>query len=206
MNTEPNRDRTWQEDLQQFVPGPQVMVAAVALAAAFFWFYWKTGSIQLLVRLWLKEDDYQHGWFVLPFSLFLLWYRRDMIIPFKGRGSLWGLAFFGLWIVMQWLAVFFNFGSLPEYSMLPFFAGLALFVGGWQAALGMALDRFSGVHAANAGGSTNAPEPAVANSRHGDRAFATQTLGIPSMAQGHTIDISGARSPWTWPRRAADCG
>ena len=45
----------------------------------------------------------------------------------------WGLAFLALWALMRWAAVYFNFESLPEMSMLPFFAGLALFVGGWQA-------------------------------------------------------------------------
>ncbi len=40
MSTESKRDRTWQEDLRQFVPGPQVLVAAVVLVGCFVWFYW----------------------------------------------------------------------------------------------------------------------------------------------------------------------
>ena len=97
-------------------------------------------------RTW-TQDDYQHGPFVPLFSLFLLWYRRDMIIPFAGRGSWWGLPFLALWAVMRWAAVYFNFGSLPEYSMLPFFAGLALFVGGWQALRwAWPVDRLSDLH------------------------------------------------------------
>jgi exosortase len=148
------------------------------------------------LHTWLNEDDYQHGWFVPPFSLFLLWYRRDMILPFKGRGSLWGLAFFGLWVVMRWLAVFFNFGSLPEYSMLPFFAGLALFVGGWQALhwawpaiifLGFALRMPGDVQSF-----LSLPLQGLAATMS---AYIIQTLGIASMAHAHTIDISGAPEP-----------
>ena len=125
-------DRTWQEDLRQLIPEPRVLAAVVRAGGCFVWFYWS--SIDMLgVARWWTQDDYQHGFVVPFFALFLLWLRRDMIIPFAGRGSWWGLAFLALWAVMRWAAVYFNFGSLPEMSMLPFFAGLALFVGGWQA-------------------------------------------------------------------------
>jgi exosortase len=54
------------------------------------------------------------------------------LIPFAGRWSWWGLAFLALWAWMRLAAVYFNFGSLPEMSLIPFLAGVALFVGGWQ--------------------------------------------------------------------------
>jgi exosortase len=105
-------------------------VALACLAVAFVWFNWS--SYGTFAGAW-SQADYQHGPLVPVFSLFLLWWRRDMIIPFAGRGSWWGLAFLALWAWMRVAAVYFNFGSLPEMSILPFFAGLALFVGGWQA-------------------------------------------------------------------------
>jgi len=89
MKTESTTDRTWQEDLRQLLPGPQVLAAGLMLVAFFVWFYWS--SFGAFRRTW-SQDDYQHGPFVPLFSLFLLWYRRDMIIPFVGRGSWWGLA------------------------------------------------------------------------------------------------------------------
>jgi exosortase len=58
-----------------------------------------------------------------------------MIPTAGGEGSLWGLAFFAVWAVMRSAAIYFNFGSLPEMSMIPFLAGTALFVGGWQGLL-----------------------------------------------------------------------
>jgi exosortase len=195
MNTESKKERTWQEDLQQFAPGPQVLVAAVVLAICFFGFYWKVGSLDVFRRTWL-EDDYQHGPFVPLFSLFLLWYRREMIIPFAGRGSLWGVPFLALWAVMRWAAVYFNFGSLPEYSMLPFLAGLALFVGGWQALHWAWPSVFFLIFMVRMPGDIQSflslPLQGIAARVS---AFAIQTLGIPSMAQGHKIDISGAPEP-----------
>jgi len=129
MNTERKTERTWQEDLRQMTPKPESLVAMACLVIAFAWFNWS--SFAMFRRVW-SQPDYQHGPLVPLFSLFLLWIRRDMIIPFTGRGSWWGMAFLALWAWMRLAAVYFNFQSLPEMSMLPFIAGLALFVGGWQ--------------------------------------------------------------------------
>jgi exosortase len=129
MTNDPKRDRTWQEDLRQIIPSPGVLAALVCLLAAFCWFYRQ--SYGVFLHTW-SLPDYQHGPLVPFFSLFLLWVRRDMLMPYTGRWSWWGLAFLALWAWMRLAAVYFNFGSLPEMSMLPFFAGVALFVGGWQ--------------------------------------------------------------------------
>lgn len=191
MSTDSKRDTTWQEDLRQFVPRPQVLLAAVALVGCFVWFYWK--SFDLLWRTW-KLDDYQHGPFVPLFSLFLLWYRRDMIIPFQRRGSAWGLAFLAVWAVMRWAAVFFNFGSLPEYSMLPFFAGLALFVGGWQALNwswpAIVFLIFMLPLPGDIQGWLSQELQYIATRMS---VFMVQTLGIPALAVGHWIQMTGDR-------------
>jgi len=130
------------------------------------------------------------------FSLFLLWFRRDMIIPFAGRGSWWGLAFLAFWAAMRWAAVYFNFGSLPEMSMLPFFAGLALVAGGWQ---GIRWAWPSIVFLAFMLPMPGAVQGLVSLQLQGVAArlsvYVIQTLGIASMAQGHLIEISGAREP-----------
>jgi exosortase len=128
-NTESKTERTWQEDLRLMTPGPGVLIALAVLLVAFCGINWS--SFGALGRTWM-QPDYQHGPFVPLFSLYLLWMRREMIIPFRGRWSWWGMAFMAVWALMRIATVYFNFGSLPEMSMIPFLAGLALFVGGWQ--------------------------------------------------------------------------
>jgi exosortase len=195
MKPESKADRTWQEDIEQLTPGPQVLAAWLALAGCFVWFYYTTGSFSQFRSVW-SQDDYQHGPFVPFFSLFLLWYRREMIIPFAGKGSLWGLAFFAMWALMRWAAVYFNFGSLPEMSMLPFFAGVALFVGGWQGLLWAWPSIFFLIFMLRMPGDFQSvlslPLQSLAARLS---AFIIQTLGIASMAQGHKIEISGAPEP-----------
>ncbi len=97
---------------------------------------------------------------------------------------------------MRWAAVYFNFGSLPEYSMLPFFAGLALFVGGWQALHwawpSIVFLLFMLPLPGDVQSLLSLPLQTVAARAS---AFIIQTLGIASMAQGHKIEISGAPEP-----------
>jgi exosortase len=191
MNTEPQKDRTWQEDLQQLIPSPQVLVALGVLAACFIAFYWQ--SFGLFGRTW-SQADYQHGPLVPVFSLFLLWYRRDMMIPFKGGWSLWGLAFLLFWAVMKWVAVYFNFGSLSEYSMLLFFAGLALFAGGWQtlhwAWPAIVFLMFMVPMPGDIQGLISQQLQYVATRIS---VFIVQTLNIPAMAVGHWIQLTDDR-------------
>jgi len=190
MKTESRTDRTWQEDLRQFLPEPQVLAAWFVLTVAFVWFYWQTGSLWRLEHTWM-QDDYQHGPFVPLFSVFLLWYRRDMIIPFTGRGSPWGLVFFGLWAAMRWASAYFNFGSLPEYSMLPFFAGLALFAGGWRGLRWAWPSVVFLVFMMPLPGDVQAflslPLQGIAARIS---VFVVQTLGIPAMSSGHVIQLT----------------
>jgi len=114
-----------------------------------------------------------------------------MIPQGSGRGNLWGLPLFALWALMQWTAVYFNYGSLPELAMLPFFAGVAIFVGGWQGlrwAWPAILFLFFML-----------PLPGVVQdfSREQLQRLATklsvyviQTLGIPSIAEGNVIRLT----------------
>jgi exosortase len=188
-NSEQKTDRPWQEDLRKLTPEPTVLVALGCLAVAFVWFYW-TSLRGLTLVTWMNAD-YQHGPFVPVFSLFLLWYRRDMIIPFKGKGSWWGLAFFALWALMRLTAVYFNFGSLPEESMIPFFAGLALFVGGWQA-LHWAWPSvvFLAFMLPLPGDIQSALSQQLQGIATRLSVYTIQTLGIPAVSSGNVIQLT----------------
>ncbi len=120
----------FKEEFKQLLPGPSAQIAWLVLAVVFVLFYWS--SIHLLVTSWMHSEDYQHGFVVPIFAVWLLWMRRNMIPEFGGSGVWWAIPFFLVWAMMRWVAAYFNYGSLPELSMLPFFAGVALFVGGWQ--------------------------------------------------------------------------
>ncbi len=176
-------------ELKRLLPGPAVQVAWLVLTAVFVWFHW--GSIHRLLVTWSTNEDYGHGFFVPLFSLFLLWSRRDMMANYAGRGSWWGLVFFGLWALMRCGAVYFNYGSLPEMSLVPFFAGVALFVGGWQA-LAWAWPAVVFLV-------FMIPLPGTVQGFFSEQlqsistrlsVYIIQTLGIPAVAQGNVIQLT----------------
>jgi exosortase len=55
-----------------------------------------------------------------------------MVTPWPRAMTWWALPFFGLWAVVRWGTVYFNYNS-DLLSLFPFLIGLALFLGGWQA-------------------------------------------------------------------------
>ena len=178
------------QELRNWLPDRTALAAWLAVIGVFLWTY--QSSIRALFRAWWETPDYGHGWFVPVFAVFLLWYRRDMIVESSTRrGSLWGLPFIGLWAVMRWTAVYYNYGSLPEMSLLPFLVGLTIFVGGWQAlrwawpAIGFLVFMI--------------PLPGAVQGmlahplqRIGTHAsvYVIQTLGIPAVPQGNTIILT----------------
>jgi exosortase len=155
---------------------------------AFAWFHWS--SLRHLTGTWWHEEDYQHGFFVPLFSLVLLWLRRDMM-PSSAQGTWWGLPLFAVWALMRWVAIYFNYESLPEMSLLPFMAAMTLFVGGWQGLLWawpaitflifmMPLPAFiQGVASA-----------ALQHMATFVSCWVIQTLGIPAVAQGNVIQLT----------------
>jgi exosortase len=91
------------------------------------------GPLTGLMRRWINEPDYSHGFLVPVFSGVLLWLRRGMIQPFPLQGSWWGLLLIALAGVMRWSAFYFFFPLLEAPSLLPCLAGAALLVGGFRA-------------------------------------------------------------------------
>jgi exosortase len=114
---------------------PFALMAGLALAVVAIGGYVLDGTAGRLWFIWRTDDSYTYGFFVLPFCLFLLWYRRDMMKTVPAKGSWWGLAFFALWVGIRVYGAYFNYTWLPYASIIPCAAGITLFVGGWPALL-----------------------------------------------------------------------
>ena len=64
---------------------------------------WLFGATLLqLVQVWENEPDYSHGYLVIPFSLMILWWRRDLL-PKDSLTPGWG----GLFLVLASMGVAF---------------------------------------------------------------------------------------------------
>ncbi len=182
------RKASFSEEFKRLLPERNVLLAWLVLLIAFAWFHWS--SVRFLPRVWWHQEDYQHGFFVPLFCLFLLWLRRDMM-PRSPQGSWWGLPLFAVWALMRWVAIYFNYESLPELSLVPFVAGMTLFVGGWQGLLWAWPSIVFLIFML--------PLPGVIQgiaSRELQRmatfisCWVIQTLGIPAVAQGNVIQLT----------------
>ena len=196
--------RTMNEELQRLLPKPAVLVALLVAAVAFVSLYWS--SIVHLVDMWRTQDDYGHGFFVPIFAVVLLWLRREMIATEAGRGNWWGLPVLAVWAGVLWAANYFHYGSLPEYSMLVFFTGIVIFVGGWRwlnwAWPSIVFLVFMIPLPGAVQGTFSLMLQGLATRMS---VFTIQTLGIPPWRKA-TSSSWAMRPSWTSPRHAADCG
>jgi exosortase len=108
------RNRTW--------------VAAGAITAAIGWLY--SDVLRALWRQWATDDNYSHGFFVLPLALYFAWERRDRLArlaPTPGAGGL-GLLVVSLAV---WLAGLLGAELfLTRVSLVGVLAGAIWFVWG----------------------------------------------------------------------------
>jgi len=106
----------------------RALAAAVSLALALAWLY--GGTIPGLVRQWATDEDYSHGFFVLPLFAYFVWERRDRLRAAPLRPTALGLV-----VLAASLASFVagQFGSelfLSRISLIGVLAGLVLFLAG----------------------------------------------------------------------------
>jgi exosortase len=178
------RINEWKTALRQ----PLVLISGAILIGLFFFFYYKT--INTLIITYLNDPDYVHGFFVPLFSIYLLWYRRDLLPPVPQKGSWWGLAFFGVWAFIVWSGAYFAYQWFEYLSIIPCLAGIVLFIGGWQVFLwawpALAFLVFIIPLPGLLSSSLSGPLQSIGTHVS---VLVIQTLGIPSIAQGNLINL-----------------
>lgn len=100
------------------------------LAGCFAFLY--RDVIAKLVHDWYTDDNYSHGFLIVPLALYFIWERRGKLKEAAREPSLWGLA-----VVLGSMAVLLAgiLGSellLTRISILGTIAGAILFLYGWN--------------------------------------------------------------------------
>jgi exosortase D (VPLPA-CTERM-specific) len=85
-----------------------------------------------LVNNWRNDANFSHGFFVLPFSLFVLWEDRARLARLQRLPSAWGLLILVLALAVLIVGVLGAELFLSRISLLLVIAGLVVFFGGWQ--------------------------------------------------------------------------
>ena len=109
----------------------QTALPLAVLLTSFVLLYWRV--IVKLVHDWATDDNYSHGFLIVPIALYFAWERRGQLQALERQPS-----FLGLFIVLASVGVLAlgTLGAelfLMRVSMLGVLAGAILFVLGWPA-------------------------------------------------------------------------
>jgi len=108
----------------------QVVSSWILLALPCAWLY--APVVTKLVHDWAHNENYSHGFLIVPLAAWFAWQQRDRLLVAPPRPSLWGLlvvcAALALLIVGRLGAELF----LTRVSMLLMLAGAILFLHGWR--------------------------------------------------------------------------
>ncbi len=146
-----------------------------------------------LERTWRSQLDYSHGYFVLPFSCYILWVRRHSFV-FSVASRRWllvGCGFLAAGQVTRILGIFSNILWFEGLSLLVFLPGFtAIFLGrdGIRWALpAMGFLFFMIPLPSPVGGQLTGLLQSIATF---SSTFALQTLGIPAYSEGNVIILT----------------
>jgi exosortase D (VPLPA-CTERM-specific) len=103
-----------------------VALAAVLIAVATFY-----GALAELVRRWIAQDEYSHGFFIPAIALWLIWMRRDALVASLGRPSWGGLVLVLLAALMHAVGELSAFFLLSQLGFIVALLGIVLGLGGF---------------------------------------------------------------------------
>jgi exosortase len=106
----------------------RALVAVAAIAGALLWVYGDV--LTALVRQWSSDDNYSHGFFVLPLAAFFAWERRERLLAAERRPSAVGAVLVALSLLVYLAGVFGAELFLTRVSLIGVIAGGILFVWG----------------------------------------------------------------------------
>lgn len=102
--------------------------AALPIAALLFAAYFSV-FLKLVTDWWQISDD-SHGFVVVPFALYLLWKKRDVLSAGRWRGAWSGVAVVGIGLIILLAGIYGAELFLQRVSFVIVLAGLTLAFGG----------------------------------------------------------------------------
>ncbi len=108
----------------------KTLTAVVLVTVAFATMYWKV--FLDLVADWSTNDNYSHGFLIVPLAAYLTWERRRQIVTAKWRPTAWGVPLIALGIFSFAIGSLGSEAFLTRISPVCAAAGVILFLGGWQ--------------------------------------------------------------------------
>ena len=109
----------------------ETFVAGFLLLAACFGYLYHH-VVARLVQDWYKDDNYSHGFLIVPIALYFVWERRKQLREAPRAPSCWGLAIIGGSMALLLAGILGSELFLTRISILGTIAGSILFLYGWK--------------------------------------------------------------------------
>jgi len=108
----------------------KTMWRLAAPAACFVILYYEV--MARLVSDWWNDDNYSHGFLIIPIALYFVWERRAALKEAAEKPSMWGLAVVVGSIAMLLAGTLGSELFLPRVSILGILAGATVYLFGWN--------------------------------------------------------------------------
>lgn len=118
------------------VPGPptylhkNVVISVAALLGIFTLLY--ASTFMDLFQVWSTDEDYSHGFLIIPVSLYLVWRKRADLLDQPLKHSRWGFVILAVWAVMYFLGYAGNISTFVTYSMIVLIFGIFMTIAGYE--------------------------------------------------------------------------
>lgn len=84
-----------------------------------------------LISLWLSNEDYGHGFFVIPITLYLIWRKREILSKLPLKPTKYGYGLLALWAVLYGVGLVGHISTILYLSMVVFpLASVATLISG----------------------------------------------------------------------------
>jgi exosortase len=103
--------------------------AAALIAAGFVVLYWEV--VSKLVMAWYTDDNYSHGFLIVPVALYLAWERRDRFLAVEARPSAFGLVVVAASLLLLMAGILGSELFTTRVSIVGTLVGVMLFLFGW---------------------------------------------------------------------------
>ena len=104
--------------------------AGLLIVAGFLWLYWPV--MAKLVGAWATDDNYSHGFFIVPLAAYFAWERRRRFLAAPCRPSPFGLAVVIGSIFLLAAGVIGAELFITRISIIGSLVGIVLFLFGWN--------------------------------------------------------------------------
>jgi exosortase len=108
----------------------KLAAATALLAVSFALLYWRV--IGTLVQAWATDDNYSHGFLIVPIAAYFAWERRERLTRAARQPSALGLGIIVGSTAVLSVGVLGAEMFLTRVSMIGVIAGAVLFLFGWQ--------------------------------------------------------------------------